>query len=151
MIFEPQNQEFGTAESEVPYRNHPVLCLFSHGCGRKFRLRLCEEGTAGVTARTIWKGGPAILTIQSTATESLHSTHHGRRGFFACQFYEDYFPATEYASYDAFLNADGEPVKLESRTRVVLLQRRDSKWCNRSGCRDFSQGIAMYYCARQIR
>ena len=57
------------------------------------------------------------------ATESLHPTTDRRRRFLVCQSYEDYFPATEYASYDAFLNADGEPVKSEPRTRVVILRR----------------------------
>jgi Lipopolysaccharide kinase (Kdo/WaaP) family len=71
-----------------------------------------------------WKGGPAILTIQSMATESLHPTNDRRRRFLVCQSYEDYFPAIEYASYDAFLNADGEAVKSERRTRIVLLRSR---------------------------
>jgi len=50
-----------------------------------------------------------------------------RRRFFVCQSYRDYFPASEYASYDAYLNAEGEPVKSEPRTRVVILQRRANK------------------------
>src|SRR5262245_39440624 len=29
--------------------------------------------------------------------------------------------------------------------------RPASKWYDRSGCRDFSQGIVMYYCAGRIR
>jgi hypothetical protein len=44
-----------------------------------------------------------------------------------CRSYEDYFPAIEYASYDAFLKADGEPVKSEPRTRIVVLRRRASE------------------------
>jgi len=111
---------------------------------------LCEERTAGVTARTKWKGGPAILTIQSTATESLHSTNDRRRRFFVCQSYEDYFPATEYASYDAFLNADGEPVKLESRTRVVLLERRANRQQEES-IRSFVLKIYHYPLLQRIR
>src|SRR5262249_6095435 len=70
------------------------------------------------------KGGPAILTIRSMATESLHPSTDRRRRFLVCRSYQDYFPATEYASYDAFLNADGNPVKSEPRTRVVRLRRR---------------------------
>src|SRR5262245_8375103 len=58
------------------------------------------------------------------ATESLHPTNDRRWRFLVCQSYEEYFPAIEYASYDAFLNADGEPVKSERRTRIVLLRRR---------------------------
>src|SRR5262245_26926426 len=63
------------------------------------------------------------MTIQSMATASLHSTTDCRRPFFVCPSYEDYFPAIEYASYDAFLNAEGESVKSEPRTRVVILRR----------------------------
>jgi hypothetical protein len=58
------------------------------------------------------------------ATESLHLTTDHRRRFLVCQSYQNYFPATEYASYDAFLHADGEPVKSEPRTRIVILRRR---------------------------
>src|SRR5262245_33254187 len=61
------------------------------------------------------------------ATASLNSTTDCKRRFFVCQAYRDYFPATEYASYDAFLYAEGEPVKSEARTRVVILRR----WANR--------------------
>jgi hypothetical protein len=57
------------------------------------------------------------------ATESLYPTTDRRRRFLVCQSYADYFPAIEYSSYDAFLNADGEPVKSEPRTRVVILRR----------------------------
>src|SRR5262245_23475318 len=67
------------------------------------------------------------MTIQSMATASLHSTTDCRRPFFGCPSYEDYFPAIEYASYDAFLNAEGEPVKSEPRTRVVILNRRANR------------------------
>ena len=66
------------------------------------------------------------MTIQSTATESLHPTSDRRRRFLICQTFESYFPAAEYASYDAFLNADGEPVKSEPRTSIVILRRRPS-------------------------
>ena len=72
---------------------------------------------------TKWKGSPAILTIQSMPTESRHLTTDRGRRFLVRRSYEDYFPATEYAGYDAFLNADGEPVKSEPRTRVVILRR----------------------------
>src|SRR5262245_819054 len=64
------------------------------------------------------------MAIQSMAAESLQSTTDRWRRFFVCQSYADYFPATEYASYDAFLNADGNPVKSEPRTSVFILQRR---------------------------
>ena len=39
------------------------------------------------------------------ATEPLHPSTDRRRHFLVCRSYRDYFPATEYASYDAFLNA----------------------------------------------
>jgi Lipopolysaccharide kinase (Kdo/WaaP) family len=68
--------------------------------------------------------GTSILTIRSMATASLHPITDRRRRFLVCPSYEDYFPATEYGSYDAFLSADGEPVKSERRTRVVVLRRR---------------------------
>jgi Lipopolysaccharide kinase (Kdo/WaaP) family len=67
------------------------------------------------------------MAIQPRAAESLQSTTDRRRRFFVCQSYADYFPATEYDSYDAFLNADGNPVKSEPRTRVVILQRRANR------------------------
>jgi hypothetical protein len=38
--------------------------------------------------------------------------------------YQPYFPAAESPGYDAFLNADGDPVKSEPRTRIVLLRRQ---------------------------
>ena len=66
---------------------------------------------------------PGNNDIQSMSTESPRLTGDRRRRFLICQSYEDYFPATKYASYDAFLNADGEPVKSEPRTRVVILRR----------------------------
>jgi Lipopolysaccharide kinase (Kdo/WaaP) family len=67
------------------------------------------------------------MAIQPTAAESLQSTTGRRRRFFVCQSYAHYFPAIEYASYDAFLNAEGEPVKSEPRTRVVILKRRANR------------------------
>src|SRR5262245_34346067 len=87
------------------------------------------------------KGGPAILTIQSMATESLHPVTDRRRRFLVCRSYRDYFPATEYASYDAFLNADGNPVKSEPRTRVVILKRR----ANRSQAEALSSFVLKIY------
>jgi hypothetical protein len=63
------------------------------------------------------------MTIQSMATESLRSTTDGRRRFLVCQSYDCYFPAIEYVSYDAFLNANGEPVRSDPRTRIVILRR----------------------------
>jgi hypothetical protein len=66
------------------------------------------------------------MTIQSMATASLHSTTDCRRPFFVCPSYECYFPESEYPSYDAFLNTDGELVKSERRTRIIILQRRAS-------------------------
>ena len=116
-------RNFGNRRIGSSYRHRRVLCLFSHGCGRKFCLRLCEEGTAGVPAgtRERWPGNPKDSIV---ATESLHPIADRRRRFLVRWSYEDYFPATEYASYDAFLNADGNPVKSEPRTRVVRLRRR---------------------------
>ena len=70
------------------------------------------------------KGGPAILTIRSMTTESLHPITDRRRRFLVCRSNENYFPATEYASFDAFLNAHGSPVKSEPRTRIVRLRRQ---------------------------
>lgn len=67
------------------------------------------------------------MAIQPVAAQSLYSTTDRRRRFFVCQSYRDYFPAIEYASYDAFLNAEGEPVKSERRTRVVILRRRTNR------------------------
>src|SRR5262249_20872519 len=96
------------------------------------------------------KGGPAILTIRSMATESLHPSTDRRRRFLVCRSYQDYFPATEYASYDAFLNADGEPVKSESRTRVVLLQRRANRQQEES-IRSFVLKIYHYPLLQRIR
>ena len=75
------------------------------------------------------------------ATESLHPITDRRRRFLVCRSYQDYFPATEYASYDAFLNADGNPVKSERRTRVVILQRR----ANRSQAEALSSFVLKIY------
>ena len=63
------------------------------------------------------------MAIQSMAAKSLQSTTDRGRRFLVRRSFEDYFPATEYAGYDAFLNADGEPVKSEPRTRIVILRR----------------------------
>ncbi|HEU4346113.1 MAG TPA: lipopolysaccharide kinase InaA family protein [Candidatus Binatia bacterium] len=38
--------------------------------------------------------------------------------------YRSYFPAAESPGYDAFLNADGDPVKSEPRTRIVIMHRQ---------------------------
>src|SRR5262249_35307221 len=84
------------------------------------------------------------------ATESLHPSTDRRRRFLVCRSYQDYFPATEYASYDAFLNADGEPVKSESRTRVVLLQRRANRQQEES-IRSFVLQIYHYSLLQRIK
>src|SRR5262249_8252668 len=60
------------------------------------------------------------------------------------------FPATEYASYDAFLNADGPPVKSERRARVVLLQRRANRQQEES-IRSFVLKIYHYPLLQRIR
>ena len=57
------------------------------------------------------------------ATESLHPTTDRRRRFLVCASQAGYFPAAEYPSYESFLNAEGELLKSEPRTRVVLLRR----------------------------
>src|SRR5580765_6900355 len=67
------------------------------------------------------------MTIQSTATASLNSTAERRRRFSVSPSYECYFPASECPTYDAFLNADGELVKSEPRTRIVILRRLASR------------------------
>jgi tRNA A-37 threonylcarbamoyl transferase component Bud32 len=64
--------------------------------------------------------------FQSTATTSVPLNADRGRRFMICQPYESYFPPAEYAGYDAFLNAGGEPVKSERRTRVVLLRRPEN-------------------------
>ena len=71
---------------------------------------------------------------QSTVTASLHSTTDRRRSFFVCPFYEGYFPAIEYPDYHSFLNADGEPVKAERRTRIVILRKRVSGAAQEAAC-----------------
>src|SRR5215475_8656853 len=81
------------------------------------------------------------MAIQSMAAESLQSTTDRWRRFFVCQSYADYFPATKYVSYDAFLNADGNPVKSEPRTRVVILQRR----AHRSQAEELSSFVLKIY------
>ena len=63
------------------------------------------------------------MTIRSMATKLAHPTTDRRRSFLVRPSYEDYFPADEYSSYDAFLNVDGETIKTEPRTRVVILRR----------------------------
>src|SRR5215471_15467385 len=59
------------------------------------------------------------------------------------------FP-TEYASYDALLNVDGEPGKSESRTRVVLLERRANRRQEES-IRSFVLKIYHYALLQRIR
>jgi hypothetical protein len=61
---------------------------------------------------------------QSVTTESPPSASDRWRSFSVRPSYQGYFPASEYPSYDAFLNADGKPVKSESRTRIVVLRRK---------------------------
>ena len=56
-------------------------------------------------------------------TESLRSTIDRRRRFLVCQSDEDCFPASEYASYDAFLNADGEPLTGARPDKVLWFRR----------------------------
>ena len=90
------------------------------------------------------------MTIRSMATASLHPTTDRRRSFLVCQSYEGYFPASEYASYDAFLNADGEPVKSEPRTRVVIL-RRGANGPQKESIRSFVLKIYHYPLLPRIR
>jgi hypothetical protein len=59
--------------------------------------------------------------------KSVTRTTDPRRRVLVCQAYESYFPTPEYPDYDAFLIADGEPIKSEPRTRVVLLRRRENE------------------------
>src|SRR5262245_14121812 len=90
------------------------------------------------------------MTIQSMATASLHSTTDCRRPFFVCPSYACYFPASEYLSYDAFLNADGEAVKSERTTRIVLLQRQ-AKGRQEESMRSFVLKIYHYPLLPRIR
>jgi tRNA A-37 threonylcarbamoyl transferase component Bud32 len=65
------------------------------------------------------------MMFQSTAMRSVPLIADRRPCFVICEPYESYFPPAEYADYDAFLNANGEPLKSERRTRVVLLRRQE--------------------------
>jgi len=65
------------------------------------------------------------MIFQSTAMRSVPLNADRRPCFVISKPYECYFPPAEYADYDAFLNANGEPVKSERRTRVVLLRREE--------------------------
>ena len=67
------------------------------------------------------------MTIQSITTESLRPTIGRGRRVLVCRSYEKYFPAIEYPSYDTFLKANGELIKSEPRTRIVILRRRASE------------------------
>lgn len=50
-----------------------------------------------------------------------------RRRFLVCAKYNSYFPKEEYGQYELFLNATGDVVKAEARTRIVVLKRRPSR------------------------
>ena len=60
------------------------------------------------------------------ATELPRPARDRRRRFLVHPSYECYFPASEYPNYDAFLNSEGETVKSEPRTRIVIVRRRSS-------------------------
>jgi hypothetical protein len=90
------------------------------------------------------------MTIQPMATRSLRLTTDRRRRFFVCQSYECYFSGIEYASYDAFLNAHGEPVKSEPRTRIVIL-RRPANGPQEGAIRSFVLKIYHYPLVPRIR
>ena len=64
------------------------------------------------------------MTTQSTTPGSSDRSSNSRRRFFVRKTYEAYFPNAEHADYDAFLNHNGESLKLEPRTRIVLLRRQ---------------------------
>jgi hypothetical protein len=84
------------------------------------------------------------------ATESPRSARDRWRRFSVRPSYACYFPASEYASYDAFLNTDGEPVKSEPRTRIVILRRRASG-SQEEGVRSFVLKIYYYPLLPRIR
>jgi tRNA A-37 threonylcarbamoyl transferase component Bud32 len=50
-----------------------------------------------------------------------------RHRFVVCAKYASYFPEEEYGEYGLFLNAAGDLVKSEARTRIVILKRRPSR------------------------
>src|SRR3954468_1404784 len=43
--------------------------------------------------------------------------------FFVRKDYERYFPKVEHSNYDAFVDQDGQSLKSEARTRIVLVRR----------------------------
>jgi hypothetical protein len=88
--------------------------------------------------------------IHSMATQSPHSTRGDRGHFSVCPSYECYFPASEYSSYKAFLNAQGEPVKSERRTRVLILRRR-ARGSQETETRSFVLKIYHYPLPARIR
>jgi tRNA A-37 threonylcarbamoyl transferase component Bud32 len=47
-----------------------------------------------------------------------------RKRFLVCARYNSYFPKEKYGEYELFLNAIGDVVKSEARTRIVILKRR---------------------------
>jgi hypothetical protein len=55
--------------------------------------------------------------------QSVHPTTV-RKSFLVCAKYDSYFPKEEYGEYELFLNAAGDLVKSEARTRIVILKRR---------------------------
>src|SRR5215813_6910234 len=118
-----------------------VVENFVCACAKK------EQRASPRGQRERWPGNPKDSIV---ATESLHPSTDRRRRFLVRWSYEDYFPATEYASYDAFLNTDGNPVKSESRTEVVLLQRRANRQQEES-IRSFVLKIYHYPLLQRIR
>jgi hypothetical protein len=64
--------------------------------------------------------------------------------------YESYFSSAEHANYDAFLNQDGESLKSEPRTRIVLLRREANAAAGQPG-RSFVIKIYHYPLLPRIR
>src|SRR4051812_19785243 len=59
--------------------------------------------------------------IEIIMTRSAISGSRDR--FFVGKEYEAYFPKVEHSNYNTFLDLDGQSLKSELRTRIVLLRR----------------------------
>lgn len=64
------------------------------------------------------------MAMQYAATRSQHQSTVRRRRFLVRESYEPYFSAAENPGYDAFIDAHGDSVKSEPRTRIVILHRQ---------------------------
>lgn len=84
------------------------------------------------------------------ATELPRAARDRRRRFLVHPSYECYFPASEYTSYDAFLNTEGETFKSEPRTRIVIVRRRSSA-AEKETIRSFVLKIYYYPLLPRIR